>query len=524
VKLLIAEDEPNAREGLLQCVPPCYTDVRACSNGQAAYEAALEMQPSVVLCDIRMPKLTGIELAKLLRTHFPDIHILFISGYADKEYLKAAISLQADGYIEKPIDEKELTDHLTRIADQIRKRAKNQSLQERNAQYANLFARRQLLYTLLRGGESLEDTFAKYPQLSQELLGADSYTVACITFSWADTMSAQLIDTAQRHIVDAITRHFSKNILCSALTNTRIGIVSYGGVSQQDMMRRLEIILSESMQSVPHPLCACACVAQAAKAPSALPPQYSACLIQAQWQLFASGHGICVSALSHQPLQTPEDFSVQLNRLLSSHQFDEAKALVLSQTQAIMQLQNGSIDATRKYYEMLLSICLNAENVAQPGVASSIARLNIFSAFAKLHTLDELSRFILVYIDNLLPSIVLPQTACAKVDDAIRYIRNNLSNPSLSVQSVASELGLTENYLSTLFRRETGTTLHKVITEMRLERAKYLLAKKYKLNDVAKKTGFSSAAYFHSVFKKHVGCSPADYAAKQQAKPKEERS
>lgn len=482
------------------------------------------MKPSVVLCDIRMPKLNGIELAKLLRTHFPDIHILFISGYADKEYLKAAIFLQADGYLEKPIDENELADHLTRIAEQIRKRVKSQSLQERNAQYANLFARRQLLHTLLRGGEPLADTFAKYPQLSQELLSADSYTVACVTFSWADTMSAQLIDTTQRHIVDAITRQFSKNTLCGALTNTRIGIVSHSGISQQEVMSKLESILSESMQAVPHPLCACACVAQATKAPSDLPSQYSSCLMQAQWQLFAAGHGVCVSALNNQLLQTPVDFFTQFNELLSSHQFEEAKSLVLSQTQDIMQLPNGSIDAVRKYYEMLLSICLNAENVVQPSVSSSIAKLNIFSAFAKLHTLDALSRFILVYIDNLLPSIVLPQTACAKVDDAILYIRNNLSNPALSVQSIASELGLTENYLSTLFRRETGTTLHKVITEMRLERAKYLLAKKHRLNDVAKKTGFSSTAYFQSVFKKHVGCSPSDYAARQQSKPQEDRS
>lgn len=522
MKLLIAEDEPNAREGLLQCVPPCYTDVRTCANGQAAYEAALEMKPCVVLCDIRMPKLNGIELAKLLRAHFPEIHILFISGYADKEYLKAAISLQADGYLEKPIDEGELTDHLTRIAQQIRRRAKSQSLQERNAQYAHLFARRQLLHALLRGGEPLEDTFAKHPQLSEELLSADSYIVACITFSWADTLSAQLIDTAQRQIVDAVTRHFPKHTLCGALTNTRIGIVSYGAIGQKEIMSRLEDILSEAQQAVPHPLCACACVAQEAKAPESLPSRYSACLLQAQWQLFAAGHGICVSALSNQPLAPLPDSSARLNALLSSHQFDEAKSLITSQTQEIMQLPNGSIDAVRKSYEMLLSVCLNAENVAPPSVSSSIARLNIFSAFAKLHSLDALSRFILVYIDNLLPSIALPKTACAKVDEAVSYIRNNLSNPALSVQSIAAELGLTENYLSTLFRRETGTTLHKVITEMRLERAKYLIAKKHRLSDVAKKTGFSSAAYLHAVFKKHVGCSPSDYAARQQARPQED--
>lgn len=524
MKLLIAEDELTAREGLLQCVPPIYTDVRTCSNGQAAYEAALDMKPSVVLCDIRMPKLNGIELAKLLRAQFPDIHILFISGYADKEYLKAAISIQADGYLEKPIDEAELTGYLTRIAEQIQARAKSQSDHARIAQYANLFARRQLLHTLLKNTGPLEDTFAKYPQFSKELLSADSYTVSCITLSWADTMSAQLIDTAERYIIDAITQHFSPDILCSAMTNTRIGIIFYGSLSRQAFMRQLEDILSEASLSAPHPLCACACVAPSSKSLDGLPDQYFSCLTQAQWLLFATGHGICVSPLSPHALQTPQDYSAQLNSYLSSHQFDEAKTLIRAQTQEIMQLSKGSIDAVRKYYEMLLSVCLNAENVSQPDVSTSIARLNVFSAFAKLPTLDALSRFILVYIDNLLPSISLPQTACAKVEEAVQYIRDNLANPSLSVQSIAAHLGLTENYLSTLFRKETGTTLHKTIIEMRLERAKYLLAKKHKLNDVAIKTGFSSATYFHSVFKKHVGCSPTDYAARQQTKQQEDHA
>ena len=84
MKLLIAEDEQATREGLLQCIPPIFTQVRATGNGQAAYQIALEMKPDVLLCDIRMPKLNGIELASLLRQHFPDIHILFISGYSDK--------------------------------------------------------------------------------------------------------------------------------------------------------------------------------------------------------------------------------------------------------------------------------------------------------------------------------------------------------------------------------------------------------------------------------------------------------
>ena len=119
MKLLIAEDELRAREGLVQLIPPVFNEVRTAGNGQDALAIALEMKPDVALCDVRMPKLNGIELARQLRLRFPDIHILFISAYSDKEYLKSAISIQADGYLEKPIDEKELLYYLERITSAI---------------------------------------------------------------------------------------------------------------------------------------------------------------------------------------------------------------------------------------------------------------------------------------------------------------------------------------------------------------------------------------------------------------------
>ena len=125
MKLLIAEDEIRAREGLVHLIPPIFNEVRAAGNGQDALAIALEMQPDVVLCDVRMPKMNGIELARQLRLRFPDVHLLFISAYSDKEYLKSAISIRADGYLEKPIDEQELLDYLGRITSAITARSRD---------------------------------------------------------------------------------------------------------------------------------------------------------------------------------------------------------------------------------------------------------------------------------------------------------------------------------------------------------------------------------------------------------------
>ena len=522
MKLLIAEDELTTREGLMQCIPDFFTQVRAASNGQAAYELALEMEPDVLLCDIRMPKMNGIHLAQKLRERFPNLHILFISGYADKEYLKAAIALQVDGYIEKPIDEAELTAFLARVAEQVRARRKNESDHEQMAEHAGLFARQQLLYALLREPGRLDAALGQSGAVSAELQRADGCLAASVSLCWADTLSAQQIDAAGRRVCQLIEARLPEAALCGALTNEQIGVAVWGELSASSLIRILESALAELARGSSEIVGACACVGGPSGNLRALWELYQRCHYQAQWMAFAMGPGASVRALMPHAAPPPEDRSQELNRHLQALDFEGAKALVTSQTQEIARRTAGSIDETRKYYELLLSVCLNANNVVQPAPANTIQRLGILSAFARLRTLPELSRFILAHIDDLMPSIDLPKTSVAKIQEALDVVRRNLSDPSLSVQSIAVRLGVTENYLSSLFKRETGHTLHSVIIDLRMERAKYLLLKRQRLPEVAEKTGFSSASYFHSVFKKHTGLSPAEFvrqAAAREDKP-----
>ena len=100
--LLIAEDEPYTRDVLVHYIPwqeLGITQVLEAGNGQAALELALAHRPDIVLCDVRMPRLDGIAMLEQLEEILPDIVPVFMSGYSDKEYLKAAIKLKAVNYI-----------------------------------------------------------------------------------------------------------------------------------------------------------------------------------------------------------------------------------------------------------------------------------------------------------------------------------------------------------------------------------------------------------------------------------------
>lgn len=105
MKLMVVEDEKVIRNGLLKHVPwqkLGVWEVQAAENGEKALELAETFHPDIVLSDIRMPGMSGIELCRTLREKYPEIEIIFSTGYADKEYLKAAIDLHAVGYVEKP--------------------------------------------------------------------------------------------------------------------------------------------------------------------------------------------------------------------------------------------------------------------------------------------------------------------------------------------------------------------------------------------------------------------------------------
>ena len=113
MKLLIADDEKLTREGIrdsLDLEALGISGVFLADDGVHGLETALEELPDIVLTDIRMPRMNGVEMAEKLLEQLPDTSLVFMSAYSDKEYLKAAIKLKAVSYVEKPLDIRELAD------------------------------------------------------------------------------------------------------------------------------------------------------------------------------------------------------------------------------------------------------------------------------------------------------------------------------------------------------------------------------------------------------------------------------
>lgn len=106
ISLLIVEDEKIIRNGLVRHLPwkeLGIAEIRAVQNAAEAFAVFSEFRPEIVLSDIQMPGINGVDMCRRLSEGYPGIQIIFLTGYVEKEYLKAAIALNAVSYIEKPI-------------------------------------------------------------------------------------------------------------------------------------------------------------------------------------------------------------------------------------------------------------------------------------------------------------------------------------------------------------------------------------------------------------------------------------
>ena len=132
IKLLLVEDESATRKGLMKHIKwhELGVDVvEEAKDGIDGLEAARRMQPDIVISDIRMPGMNGIDFTAAVREEFPACKIIFLSGHSDKEYLKAAIRINAVSYVEKPINVDELREVIAKAVRLCRENLKVDRMQ-----------------------------------------------------------------------------------------------------------------------------------------------------------------------------------------------------------------------------------------------------------------------------------------------------------------------------------------------------------------------------------------------------------
>ena len=134
LKVFLVEDEFVVRQGIknnIDWVSHGYEFCGEASDGELAFPMIQKMRPDIVITDIRMPFMDGLELSKLIKKELPEIEIIILTGHGEFEYAKEAIKIGIAEYLLKPINGEELLKEVDRLALKIEERRKEREIRQK---------------------------------------------------------------------------------------------------------------------------------------------------------------------------------------------------------------------------------------------------------------------------------------------------------------------------------------------------------------------------------------------------------
>jgi two-component system response regulator YesN len=523
MRLLIVEDEYYARQGIIEEIdlPSLgFDQVRQADDGLNALAVAKDFPPDVVLADVRMPRMDGIEMCFALRKRFPDCRIVFMSGYADKEYLKAAIELKAVSYIEKPFRTRELREVLARAAALCR------DDQERNRREAELLVRAEAGEPLLRSEMALmlvqqapdERRLQRVLEASGLSLPADSAVAVAIArpagraFPDDHAFRERFLAAAEAEIAAA-----------SGLK----GLAAFRGIEEAvlvlyahpEQRRALsEAALGAPLGRLLRAFSGNGMVMGVSPASTGLSTASASCRAarSALAAAFFLGPGAIAfdETAGRAALARDSGAIDDLQACLDREDGPGALARMDGLVRAMRVSGSRDTSQARDFFtRLLLRLAAFAERRGvEPFMGEESVRL-LSETIERAGTLEYTAVLLEARIRLIFERLEQDADEGRVVAGVKRAVHHGYQRHGLSIEDIARDVGLSPAYVCRLFKEATGETIHRYMAVYRLERAKELLAdpRQPKMTEVAARAGFSDAHYFARAFRKETGVAPSEF-------------
>ena len=518
-KVLIADDEKIIRMGLRSVIDweeQGYTIVGEASNGSEVIRAIDELSPDVILIDIRMPKISGLDAIKQLREDGFNGRFIVLSGYSDFEYAQTAINYNVTSYLTKPVDTNKLTEVLGRIREELdNEREAKQSKDDFMSK-----ARKQLLRGLLTGEIKLSDN-----EKNDLSLNHSSYQVI-----FCEKYSHELED--QSYDLSDLLRVTNKN-------ENEIENISLDGrnvilLKGSHPIEKLNLMLDKFSGDFPpeknSPLdsifMACGSVVTEA---DEIPQSYKEAMSLLMHRFFCdkNQHSMIYSDSKESAFPADETtLSAAEKQSLRDEMIENYSSLLVNNIQVfnrnkiaetLKNLQNDLYKAPlsiREEKDLLVDIYMKIKEklvilfsqTEIPFMTNSEALSFIINS----HYLYEIIQFLSEQADMVMTSIGY-SSRDSIIDDVIYYIEHNYSS-NITLENIAPLFGYNSSYLGKIFSKKLGTNFNSYLDSVRIDKAKDILERsKIQVYKVAEMVGYKNVDYFHIKFKKNTGMSPAEY-------------
>ena len=514
MKLLIVDDEELTRTGVISSIDwqsIGIEEVLQADDGLNGIEAARTHQPDIVLCDVRMPRMDGIAMLERLEEILPDIVPVFMSGYSDKEYLKAAIKLKAVNYIEKPLNPDEIREAIIEARDLCleKKRTRhNQSLHSIES------ASRLALLLTQPYAHAKESISQLVQELPLSISTSTTFTAIVLKtdteedfpISEVNTMYMSVREFLRTFHMDCIfvekrvqymvyfllgpapgpaARKSIQDFFCNLYSRyTRFCIASgdtLTGISRAYQSYTSAVILLQNSFFFP--------------AGTFLSPLHEASS-EKEPELPSSPENEFLTLLSDKNKEKTEEF---LEKLFQHY----------NENQKILPNQAKDL-----YYKLFRAL---DEAAHQLKLTLSDSQENLIDALEKIFSFYELHQKLVKKTEYFFQTANNTEEENSTIFLIKNYIGQKYMDETLSVKDISDHVFLSTSYVCTFFKNETGQTLNQYLTEYRMEKAKQLLADpRYKISDISSRVGYSDGNYFGKSFKKYTGLSPSEYRDKKE--------
>lgn len=537
IKVFLVEDEMVIRRGIKNSIDwekEGYIFCGEASDGELAYPMIIKEKPDILITDIRMPFMDGLELCKLVKEELPNIKILILSGYDEFDYAKEAIRLGVTEYLLKPISSGKLLEALNGVSESIRREKEDKDLvrkymeemrenteHEKQKFFEQMIAGNLSMADALETGKKYEMnlsagmynlllfrfTLGEENRKSGELLGEAEYAIKKLTErleyvfefqrdveGWAFLLMADNEEQMSERV-----KELSKDL--EEIMKNYSTITYFGGIGQPvARLRELEESFREAERAL-------------------------AARFTMELNRIISVEDIRMA----QNVDTLDDIEItsfgeiektrtMLEKFLNNGAEDEIDEFVdvyinelpEENLKSVLMRQYIIMDA----YIVMMSFCEKIEGIEGEMQAQSEELKN---SMKTIQTLEEIKNYIRMLLKKIIG--VRDTISGRRYSDIIEIakdqIRKTYMSDEISLNTIEAEVGMSPSYFSSIFSKEMGKTFVEYLTEIRMDRAKELLmCSSMKTSEIGYEVGYKDPHYFSYIFKKTQNCTPKEFRAR----------
>lgn len=501
--ILIVDDEAIERNGIKFLIKKYNFElnINEAENGRDALKYLKNNKIDILFTDVKMPFIDGLELSKQARELYPKLIIIIFSGYGEFEYAKTAISLEVRDYILKPINVNEFQNTIQKVISELDVHKQ----EEKKNNFSLNYEKQYILFNLING-------------TPPETLMSESKLFSNIDF--IEDYKRMFLLEFNQPFFEKFYGTFFKSL--SSIINNDFDYINFNSYQS--------VLLYHGTKCLEY-------IKTAQKIYDFIYKNYNThCYI-------AISHSLCGSKNIADEFLLLEECLENKFFALNSYIYtlDGNQTQITSNSEVdkeIMNCINYDIEVKdcnnlKKHIETLCEIYKKNNNNSYLYIMFIFSNLlkEIYKVIPKYNEMDlsqgvekiyksnnfdNIKEILMEAIYQLKISQPEPEFSHREIELVKKYIYEHFDS-SLSLKELADYTYLTPNYLSYIFKKETGFGLNKFIKSHRMKRAKYLLENTtMKILNISQSIGYTNVSYFCQSFREYYGVSPDKYRQKEE--------